>query len=83
MKIVITQEDVKNNPNYDSPSNCPMAKALQKALNDDSILFCWSKVSNKDDFYIGRIDPQFTLTEFEDLENGEITEFVTEYTPNT
>ncbi len=81
MKIVITQEDVKNNPNYGDPAKCPMAVKLSKELGF-KVQTAQELVS---DFYktIGRLNPAFTLTEFRALEDDHITEFITEYTPNT
>ena len=81
MKIVITQDDVKNNPNYNDPTACPMAIKLSKELGF-KIQTAQELVS---DFHktIGKLNPAFTLDEFRALEDGHITEFVTEYTPNT
>jgi len=82
MKIVITQEDCKNAP-YDNAIGCPIALALNKALGIRTV-FCWSTVSNLETTkQIGKIKPKFTSTEYRALLSGEITQFVTEYTPNT
>ena len=82
MKIVITQEDALNAP-YANAADCPIVRALNKALGIKTV-FCWSTVSNIETCeQIGKIEPKFTSTEYFALQKGEITEFVTEYTPNT
>lgn len=82
MKIVITQEDVKNNPYYILPDKCPCAIVLQKALKDQSITTCLSRVTSRTKGSMGVLNPPFGARDFRRLQLGEITEFVTEYTPN-
>lgn len=82
MKITITHQDVINNPNYSKPRECPCARKLQEALNDPEIQMCWGVVSKADPCKVlGHLNPPFYRKHFDALKNGEITEFVTEYTP--
>ncbi len=82
MKIVITQEDCRNAP-YVQANDCPIARALNKALGI-RVSFFISSVSNiETGKKIGFIEPVFTARVYKELKNGAITEFVTEYTPNT
>ncbi len=81
MKIIVTQEDALNSY-YTDPSNCAMAKAIKKALNIDNISFCMNYVRDSSTKKIlAKIDPEYNACTNSRLKNGEIKEFITEYTP--
>jgi len=81
MKIVITQEDVKNAGSYDDNYNCPLAKVMQKILNNDRIGVGSNIIGSPVDNKYATIHPPFLEENYNALKNGEIKEFVTEYTP--
>ncbi len=94
MKIVITQEDVKNSGIFANLTDCPLAQVMKKALNKENLIVGITTISevsieenspettkwmtSKD---IGHIEPYFTPIDYVNLVSGEIKEFVTEYTP--
>jgi len=80
MKIIITRQDVLDNPIYEDPGTCPAARVLQRTLNDPDISMVWDMVSSKRK-EIGKLKDMFTYKEFNALKEGKIQKFVTEYTP--
>jgi len=82
MKIVITQEDVKNADNFNDVYNCALAKVMQRILNDDSITVGTESIGfpNSNGEY-AKINPPFEFEDYCNLLSGKIKEFVTEYTP--
>ena len=81
MKIVITQEDVKNSGDFELPGKCALAMVMKKTLNDNNISVGHYTVNN-DKGRLGEIYPPFTKTDYDNLTLGGNKEFVTEYTPN-
>ncbi len=83
MKIVITKKDVDEAGEFDSIINCPLAKVMQRELNDPSITVGEKSIGDWSDSKkrYATIDPPFSFIDYERLRKGEIEEFVTEYTP--
>lgn len=81
MRIVLTREDVINTP-FTNPWSCPMAKVLGKVLNLEKVSFYNDTLRIRPSRnIIGMINPKFSAREYHMLKNGEIKEFITEYTP--
>jgi len=81
MKVVITKEDVDKHL-YTDPCNCPMASKLKEMLGLSKVTFFWNVLKDMDEYKtVGHIKPDFTSKDYYKLKNGEIKEFVTEYTP--
>ncbi len=82
MKIVITQEDVKNSTGFSDIFDCPLANVMKKVLNLDKISVGTNSIGKPDKYgNYAKISPPFLEEDYTALLNGEIKEFVTEYTP--
>jgi len=83
MKIVITKKDVDEAGEYDSIVDCPLAKVMQRELNNPNITVGEYSIGPADEKTnkMATIDPPFSFEVYEKLRKGEIEEFITEYTP--
>ncbi len=82
MKIVITQEDVINNPKFTLCTECPMARKMQNLLNNPNIMTFGNHImDSRTKKLLGKLDERFAARDFKMLKEGTIKEFVTEYTP--
>jgi hypothetical protein len=82
MKITITKKDVDEAGNFRDIFNCALAKVMQRELKDPNISTGITSVSTlgKENM-LGTITPSFEESDYNKLVNGEIKEFITEYTP--
>jgi len=81
MKIVIKKEEIQraNKLEYSNPSKCPLAKIMQKILENPDIFVFITEIRTKEGI-IGYISPGFLWQDLDALLIGEIDEFITEYT---
>lgn len=82
-KIQITQQDIRKG--FDNCYECALATAAKRALGIRNLqVGCFSinqYDSKGDEWLIGRIDPPFDYSDFSDMKNGKIKEFITEFIP--
>ena len=90
MEITITKEDLKESTNTKEYSslenqfldryNCPLSKAVKRALNTVDCITVGTSNVRRNKQNIGNVNPNFGFKDFEDLYYGRIESFTTELT---